>query len=168
MKLYIIALAIFLVLVLNMNDAQAQGRGRGRGRGSRCNDFNDDDDCDSGLDFSPCEADDSCGAICVGGECNALDSRGSTPWCRGKLTIPSGSRIWLTKNGRPGNGKVRKVLGFRSRARTSGPVKLDGNCCAKIYSRKRYRGTVQKLDVGHSGPINFKFRSLKFGVCNDL
>jgi len=77
---------------------------------------------------------------------------------------------YLTRNAREDGNPVIHPMGFKQvkNGKSRQGVKLIDTCCVKIFARKRYQGRSQKLEIGHDGPINFKFRSMKFGVCSWL
>ena len=73
---------------------------------------------------------------------------------------------YLTANGRRNGGNVSYILGYKQRFPKEA-IKVEGTCCVRIYKRKGYRGDSQKLQKNYIGK-SFQFRSLKWGVCNDL
>ena len=74
--------------------------------------------------------------------------------------------MYLTDTGLSNGDDVYDMLGYRSR-RPTRAIEVIGTCCVRIFKKKRYRGFSEKLPVGHFG-TTFRFRSIKWGVCNLL
>ena len=70
-----------------------------------------------------------------------------------------------------GGETVIRPMGFKKlkKGKSISGVELTGTCCVRIFERRYFRGSSQKIEVGYNGPINFNtLRSIKFGVCSWL
>ena len=77
----------------------------------------------------------------------------------------------MTRDVTEGGESVIRLMGLKKLkgGKSISGVKLTGTCCVKIFAGKRFRGTSQKIEIGHDGSINFRtIRSITFGVCSWL
>merc|ERR1712062_620062 len=108
----------------------------------------------------------------------ALDPRSPPASWRGILQFGYDNNrnkkiIHLTDNATQGGLVVIRPTGYKKTFITTrnrnDHVENSGTCCVKLYTRRRYQGISQELEVGHSGGLNFsKIRSLKWGVCSQI
>merc|ERR1712141_742039 len=72
--------------------------------------------------------------------------------------------IGQNENGRRPYG-YRKIMPFKDFSSHSLFVKVNGNCCWKLFTRYRYRGNAEVLQLGEERDFSFFPKSLKLIEC---